>query len=924
MHFVMAFVGAMLGSVLGIDGGFLLGGLAGFLGTLLWRQGKAISALESRLDQLDGLGSVDRDGVGTDSPPSAFTPPVSKLTAEGLTEQPTGSVSAGPAVDLGPVPTGTRPDAASGAAVAAPADQWVPPPREPSDLGRRLTALKDRLVRFATTGNPVVRIGAVVLFIGVAYLMRYAYEHSLVPVELRLAGAGLGGIVLLAFGWRLRERADTYGLILQGVGLAILYLTVFAASRLYGLVPMSAAFAMLVVLVTGASILSVVQKSQALAIFSMSGGFLAPVLTSTGEGSHVALFSYYAVLNTGILAMAWFQHWRWLNWTGFMFTFVIGASWGYQYYQPEHYASTQPFLILFFFFYVAVSMLFARRQTVELKGIIDGTLVFGTPVIAFALQAALVQDMEFGLAYSALGAALTYALLGWWLKRQEHLADLLDQSFVALAVVFATLTIPFAFDNQRFTAATWALEGAGIFWVGIRQAQRLPRAFGILLQLAAGLAFASEIGRSVDATLFLNSAYLGMAFLGLAGVFTAYLIGQHREQLSRFEPMIGWLLLGWSTLWWLAGGVRELSGYTPGEGPFESTNIGEHLFLLYAAASFALLTFVAKAREWREGLVPGFALLPIGILLLAALDITWERGTAFADFGWLAWPGFFAIVLWHLRHFNPGNLLAGLWHAGNWWFLAIFAAWNGAALIDMAGDFVTGSVWVYVMWGAVPLLAALAMMKLSGSERWPFSDYPESYFGWGWVVGYGYLVCWLLGTGIVRGDAYPIPYVVLINPLELVQMGILLLGVSWVRQLPGSALANLASLARLALGGVAFIWINSVAARAVHFYAGVPYPIGRIVESDAFLTTATILWTSLALLLMGFATRRSIRGYWMAGAALLAIVIVKLFFVDMGNLALVGRIVTFISVGVLMLIIGYFAPLPPKAVDEVELETVNS
>ena len=97
---------------------------------------------------------------------------------------------------------------------------------------------------------------------------------------------------------------------------------------------------------------------------------LAPVLTSTGEGSHVAPFSYYALLNAGILVMAWFRHWRWLNWTGFVFTFVIGASWGYQYYQPEYYASTQPFLILFFLFYLTVSMLFARRQALErLRGV---------------------------------------------------------------------------------------------------------------------------------------------------------------------------------------------------------------------------------------------------------------------------------------------------------------------------------------------------------------------------------------------------------------------------------------------------------------------------------------------------------------------------------------------------------------------------
>jgi len=764
----------------------------------------------------------------------------------------------------------------------------------------------------------VVRIGAVVLFIGVAYLMRYAYENALVPVELRLAGAALGGIVLLGIGWRLRERIDTYGLILQGVGLAILYLTVFAASRLYGFVPMGAAFGMLVVLVAGASVLAVVQKSQALAIFSMSGGFLAPVLTSTGEGSHVALFSYYALLNAGILGMAWFRHWRWLNWTGFVFTFLIGSSWGYQYYQPEYYASTQPFLILFFVFYLAVSMLFARRGTVELTGVVDGTLVFGTPVIAFALQAGLVKDMEWGLAYSALAAAIVYAVLGWWLKRQGRLADLLDQSFVALAVVFATLAIPFAFDNQRFTAATWALEGAGIYWVGVRQAQRLPRAFGALLQLAAGFAFASEIGRSAGDTLFLNSAYLGAAFVGIAGVFSASLIGRHREVLTRFEPALGAFLLAWGVIWWLAGGFRELSWYTPGEGRFEATNLGEHFFLIYAAASAALLTFIAGRLSWRQGMLPAFALVPMAALTLLHLDVNWVRDTAFADFGWLAWPVFFVVGYWHLRQLSSDNRLAALWHAFSWWFLTLFVTWNTAALVKTAGDFVTGSVWVYVVWGAVPLLTSLVVAKLEDRRHWPFNDQPGAYFGWGWTVSVAYLVAWLLATGFVRGDADPIPYLVLINPVELVQAGILLLGVKWLRRLPEADQPGLAQIGRIGLGAVAFFWINTVVARAVHYYAGVPYPIDRIVESDAFLTTVTILWTLIALALMGYATRRAIRGYWMAGAGLLGVVILKLFFVDMGNLALIGRIVTFISVGVLMLVIGYFAPLPPRASSEEE------
>jgi uncharacterized membrane protein len=786
------------------------------------------------------------------------------------------------------------------------------PPRT-SALASRLETLRQAVVRFLTTGNPVVRIGAIVLFIGVAFLLRYAYEHSLVPVGIRLAGAGLGGVVLLLFGWRLRERADTYGLILQGAGIGILYLTIFAAARLYELLPMGVAFVILVLLVAGASVLSVVQRSQALAIFSMSGGFLAPVLTSTGEGSHIALFSYYALLNAGILVMAWFRHWRWLNWTGFVFTFVIGASWGYEYYRPEYFESTQPFLILFFLFYLGVSVLFARRATVDLKGVVDGTLVFGTPVIAFMLQAALVSDMEFGLAFSALGAAAVYTGLAIWLKRSGKIDGLLDESFAALAVVFATLAIPFAFDNQRFTAAAWALEGAGIVWIGLRQSQLFSRLFGVLLQLGAGAMFVWELGRATSDALFFNSAYLGAAFLGAAGVFTAWQLNKHREALHRLEAWASRIFLGWGVIWWLAGGYRELAEHTPGEPVFASSNLGEHLFLLYAAMSVVLLTVVSRVLSWREGLLPGFLLLPLGALTLVSLDVSWAQGTALTQYGWLSWPVMLGVFYWHLKQMDDVGL-AVLWHAGGWWFVTLLVTWNAAAWVDGVLD---ASVWTYVLWGAVPLAATIGLLESRQRKGWPFEPFSAAYFGWGWTVALGYLVLWLLATGPVEGDPHPIPYVVVFNPLELVQAAILLLGAFWLRRvvIPSGTTGDLWRIGIGAMAAVGFVWVNFVALRAVHFYADVPYPLERVFESDEFQTTATILWTCIALVLMGSGARRSIRMSWLVGAGLLAVVILKLFLVDLGRLDLVARIVSFISVGVLMLVIGYFAPMPPKRME---------
>ena len=280
------------------------------------------------------------------------------------------------------------------------------------DLLQKLSAA---IKGYFTGGNLIVRVGVIVLFFGVAFLLKYAAEHSQIPIEFRLAGVAIGGMVMLVLGWRLRSRRELYGLALQGGAVGVLYLTVFSALRLYSVIPAEIAFGLLVLFVLFSGLLALLQNASSLAILATAGGFLAPVLTSTGEGSHVVLFSYYLLLNAGVLAMAWFKAWRLLNLVGFFFTFVIASLWGYQYYRPEFFATTEPFLIAFFLMYVAIAVLFALRQPPNLKGVVDGTLVFGVPLVSAALQAALVKDMPFGLAFSAVAMGAVYLLLALWL-----------------------------------------------------------------------------------------------------------------------------------------------------------------------------------------------------------------------------------------------------------------------------------------------------------------------------------------------------------------------------------------------------------------------------------------------------------------------------------------------------------------------------
>jgi len=462
--------------------------------------------------------------------------------------------------------------------LAAPAQPNLPPtpPRGPGVVELLFKAGRDWLFG----GNTVVRVGIVVLFFGIAFLLKYAADNSLLPIEFRLAGVALAATALLVLGWRIGDSRGAYGLVLQGGGVGALYLTVFAATRLYHLLPAGAALPLMVATCALSAFLAVRQNAPSLAFMGSAGGFLAPLLLSTGGGSHVMLFSYYALLNAGIFAIAWFKAWRPLNLLGFVFTFSIGAAWGATAYRPELLASTEPFLILFFLMYVGIALLYAVRRELTLRHYVDGTLVFGTPLVAIGLQSALMRGTEFGLAWSAVALAVFYlAIAGWLAPRRARLGLLFDSMF-ALAVIFATLAVPLAFTGPT-TSATWAIEGAAVTWLAVRQRRLVAFAFGLLMQLAAAGAFVvgTVLSFSHAASLpVLNGAYLASVLIALAGIFTGWRLHGRSEARDwhAWLPQIGVVASLWGLLWWVGGGLNEIQSYVHAYVPDDRERVGTH------------------------------------------------------------------------------------------------------------------------------------------------------------------------------------------------------------------------------------------------------------------------------------------------------------------------------------------------------------
>jgi uncharacterized membrane protein len=903
MRIVLPIIGALIGTTLGSPAtrlfDLLVGAMAGFVVAdlgILRAQLDALSTQVARLSaELRRRHEVPQSA--TPHPESMPAPPDSDVSSD----------SAIPAAGEPLTASGLSWEEAHG--ISEPAElepnEHAPAALSPTHVSTAELPFVNAIREFFTGGNTLVRVGVIVLFFGVAFLLRYMAEHTHLPIEFRLSGVGVASIALLVFGWRLRKTRAGYALAVQGGAVGILYLTVFAALRLYAVLPAAVAFPVLALIALLSATLAVLQNSIAFALLAVSGGFLAPILASTGQGSHVVLFGYYAVLNAGILTVAWFKAWRPLNLAGFVFTFAIGTAWGVFKYRPEDFVTTEPFLVLFFLFYLGISILFTLRQPL-LTGYIDGTLIFGTPIIVFALQSAMLHDRLMPLAYSAIAMSALYLTIAGLLKRGHNASQrLLIEAFIALGIVFLTLAVPLALD-ARWNAATWALEGAGLVWVGCRQNRLLPRVFGALLNVASGCVAASQFDFTLGHATLPLGAYFAVVLQAAAAIFSAWTLNAARGRLRTVEQVIPSALYWWGSCWWLIGGVSEISPYIPA-------------YSMAAALILVTVTALASSEIHRRTLLGAakiLALLQLPAMLVFAANAALTLEHPFADGGWLSWPlAFLGLCVVIYRHEGePRALLANALNALSAWLLCALLSWETAWAVDTA---VAGSAsWPAAAWAVVPALFLFFLPRLVTRIRWPFARNRDAYLFIGGVGVAIYLAAWsLVSNAMSLGDSAPLPYVPVVNPLDLAQaFALLILFRYWrfLRAVRSTGFARIdARIPMPGLAALAFIYLNAILLRTLHQWFAIPFTFDGLMASTLVQSSLSIFWAILALAAMLVATRKGSRVPWLVGALLMAVVIAKLFLVDLSRTGSVERIVSFVGVGLLMLIVGYFSPLPP-------------
>src|SRR5207302_1788002 len=191
-------------------------------------------------------------------------------------------------------------------------------------------------------------IGGFALFLGVAFFVKYSFEHNLIPPELRVAIGFLAGIALVGGGLLLKRKENVItAQTLCATGILILYAVTFACRAFYdfplfGLFP---TFALMALITTAAFLLAVRLDALVVAILGIAGGFLTPILLSTGQDNPLGLFGYIALLDIGLLAVARRKEWNSLPILGAVGTVLMQIAWVGNFFLQEKYFAGNKILI---------------------------------------------------------------------------------------------------------------------------------------------------------------------------------------------------------------------------------------------------------------------------------------------------------------------------------------------------------------------------------------------------------------------------------------------------------------------------------------------------------------------------------------------------------------------------------------------------
>lgn len=318
--------------------------------------------------------------------------------------------------------------------------------------------------------NLLNKIGITVLVLGISFFVKFAIDKNWINETGRVIIGLIAGGVLIGIGHRIRNSYRSFSSVLMGGGLTVFYFTIAFAFHEYQLIGQKPAFGIMVLITFFAVSLSLYYDRLELAILATIGGFITPFLVRGEQDNYVALFTYLCILNSGLMVLAWFKRWPWINTIALFFTTMIFGGWLIDKLWINElvtfpYKNAMLFGTLFYLQFVAMNIVNNIRQQKTFTSF-DFLVVLSINFLFYLAGMFMLSywnDGNYkGLFTALLGLfSLTLAL---GLRQKKAIDPNFLSLLIGLALTFISLIAPVQFKGNHVTLF-WAAETVILFWL---------------------------------------------------------------------------------------------------------------------------------------------------------------------------------------------------------------------------------------------------------------------------------------------------------------------------------------------------------------------------------------------------------------------------------------------------------------------------
>lgn len=316
--------------------------------------------------------------------------------------------------------------------------------------------------------NLINKIGIAITVIGVAIGAKYSIENDLISPLTRIILGYMFGLGLLGFGIKLKAKYENYSAVLVSGAMAIMYFITYSAYGFYNLIPQIMAFALMLIFTVFTVVAAINYNRQIIAHIGLVGAYAVPFLLSEGSGKVAVLFTYMAIINIGILAIAFKKYWKPLYFVSFGLTWLIFISWYATKYQiNEHFGLALIFISLFFVIFYLTFLAYKLLQ--KEKFVIDDIiLLMINSFVFYGIGYSILDNHQTGsqlLGLFTLINAVVHFVASVIIYRQKLADRNIHYLIAGLVLIFITIAIPVQLDGNWVTLM-WAGEAALLFWIG--------------------------------------------------------------------------------------------------------------------------------------------------------------------------------------------------------------------------------------------------------------------------------------------------------------------------------------------------------------------------------------------------------------------------------------------------------------------------